>query len=153
MAYSLLSFLADGPAGVHSIINDIADVARTSAQSTASGAGVVLVSEGGRVVADQLGLKILDRATGLIGEWNGGGKERPFLGRYPCISHCRGGACISPALGSALTKSHAARAVDEHIPSYVKVAMKLMYHSVFGKRLTSSAPIRAALKAMSAREG
>jgi phosphatidylserine decarboxylase len=113
MAFMMLSFLADGPAGARAGAATIADISRlveSATERTAAGAGKLLVHEGGgHVLVDELGLVCIERSTGLL--------------------------------------------VSEHIPHYIKVAVSLMYHSVAGKALTSSAAMRAALLALSRHEG
>ena len=111
MAFTLLSFLADGAAvGRGATLAGFSRVVDAADTPTAAGAGRLLVHAGnGRLLVDELGLVCLERATGLI--------------------------------------------VAEHIPRYVKLAISLMYHSSLGRTLTSSAAVRAALRALSVHEG
>lgn len=112
MAYSTLSFLANGPSATRSVLNDLTAVttlAGSAPPSNARGAGRLVVRDGGRLVVDELGLVCLDRATGVL--------------------------------------------VAEFIPSYVKTALVLMYHSTLGRTLTSTPAVRLALARLSASEG
>ena len=64
-----------------------------------------------------------------------------------------GGRILVDELGLVCIERSTGLLVAEHIPTYVKVAISLMYHSTVGKALTSSHAVRSALRALSVREG
>ena len=110
VGYALLSVLARGEHGLDSVVNDISDITRPAAKSSAAGAGVALICDpSGHTIRDELGLYCIDRETGLV--------------------------------------------VNEFIPKYVRLALKLMYSSQLGRSAVAFTSIKTVLRRISAREG
>jgi hypothetical protein len=65
--------------------------------------------------------------------------------RFSCYS-----ACLTTPILPALSFP---RTVSEHIPRYVKIALRAMYQSGIGSKVVSMGAAKAALRRMSAREG
>ena len=66
LAYSLLSFLADGKAGLDKMVNDVGASVHSSGKLTGDGAAILSLNEGDHEVLAESGLKIFDRKTGLV---------------------------------------------------------------------------------------
>ena len=129
MAFSLLSFLADGASSSRRLLADFTrgeggsggspprspremgetPIVASGGARTRGGAAAAVLRAEGRTLVDELGLVCMERATGLL--------------------------------------------VQEHIPRRIKTALKLMYHSKLGHALTHTAGVRASLKQLSVHEG
>eukprot|EP00123_Amoebidium_parasiticum_P015577 comp23042_c0_seq1/m.36864 comp23042_c0_seq1/g.36864 ORF comp23042_c0_seq1/g.36864 comp23042_c0_seq1/m.36864 type:complete len:1024 (-) comp23042_c0_seq1:370-3441(-) len=109
MSYTLLAFLADGAAGLSSLISNTYTTTGTYHKDTRAGAGILTVRDGDRVIKTIRNLRVLDRTTGLL--------------------------------------------VEEHIPKYIKIALRLLYSTLAGKGTTGTKRVQRFLKRMSVKEG
>ncbi len=106
MSYSLLTYLLDGKEGMEKMSTGIFDPVSMTKQA---GVTVASVDTGSGAEVDDMGLIVMDRASGLL--------------------------------------------LHEHIPSYIKMALKSMYRSGLGKKLAETKKVRSMLVAQSRNEG
>eukprot|EP01134_Creolimax_fragrantissima_P003291 CFRG3291T1 len=109
MSYSLLAYLSHRPDDLVTLIDDIYETAGTSDKTNTVGAAVLTIRDGERTEKDMMGMKVLDRKTGLV--------------------------------------------VEEHIPKYIRIALKVIYNARKGKNATNHKRVQRILKRMSVKEG